>query len=64
MTELNNSCVYLDAESVSKYLAEEWKTLVKNIENALKSYSAGKIVQPVRSAVSVKKHEGYLIFRY
>lgn len=64
MTELDNSCIYLDAERVSEYLAEEWEALVINVENVLKSYSAGKIIQPVRRAVSVQKHDGYLILHY
>lgn len=64
MTELDNSCIYLDAERVSEYLVEEWEALVINIENVLKSYSAGKIIQPVRRSVSVQKHDGYLILHY
>ena len=64
MTELTNSCIYLDTQSVTEYISEEWETLVEKIENALKSYSAGKIVQPVRTAVPVKKYGGYFYIRF
>lgn len=60
MAKLDDSAVYLGAESVSKYLSEEWKNLVEAVENVLKSYSAGNMVQPVRLSVPVEKHEGML----
>lgn len=64
MTELDNGVLYFNSENVLKFLSKEWKVLVAAVENSLKSYSAGKVVQPVRSAVPVEKNEGYLyLFR-
>jgi len=60
MAELDNHTKYLGTECVSKYLQKEWENLVAVVEKTLKSYSAGKIVQPVRTAVPVEKHEGVL----
>lgn len=59
MTELDNSTVYLSAQNVSDHLTTEWEKLVEVIEKALKSYSDGKIIQPVRVAVPVEKQNGY-----
>lgn len=60
MTELSNGTIYLGPDDVPKYLKGEWEKLVPAVERALKSYSAGKIVQPVRAAVSVEKRDGVL----
>lgn len=62
MTDLKNSPFYLDAESISELLKNEWDNLVSVVESALKSYSAGNIQQPVRASVPIKKSDGYKYF--
>jgi len=60
MTELSSDLVYLGPDDVPKYLENEWLKLVAAVKNALKAYSAGKVIQPIRAAVTVKEYDGVL----
>src|SRR5438067_11214694 len=54
----SNQPVFLDEEQVRKHL--RMADLIPAMEKALMDFSAGKVVQPVRSVISVERHGGLL----
>ncbi|XP_035233356.1 ketimine reductase mu-crystallin-like, partial [Stegodyphus dumicola] len=61
MARRETADMYYDKEKVSKCLEDEWQNILLLIEGSLKSYSAGKVSQPVRAAVQIKEHDGLLL---
>ena len=49
---------YLDEAAVRKAL--DWDTLITAMETALASFSAGKVIQPVRNTLTVEEGKRYL----
>ena len=50
--------IYLDEARVRSLL--RWDALIAAMENALAAYSNGRVVQPVRSVLTVEEHRRYL----
>src|SRR5882724_6251628 len=50
--------IFLNEEQVRQHL--RMADLISAMEKALMDFSAGKVVQPVRSVISVERHSGFL----